>query len=211
VTLAKHCPTELAPWVGPLSSSVVTKGSTFQRSQYVLLCLAWLAQCGRCEQTCDAIAQDDDDKEDDEDDDDDDDDDQEESSPVLDAIHSCGVSADDLSGLSKKLPTQGLINLLAELFVARRLPTVAISSSPEAAEAELALLILLVRRLGECVRNNKDEDNEGEDERGAGEVAQVLLALTERIDQQQLRKHAHEWRAADSELRRFLPATAKLL
>jgi hypothetical protein len=195
VALAKNWPIELAPWVGTLSS-VVTKGSLHAGMPSVL-CLAWLAQCGRDE--AEPV--------------------HELDSRALDAIRSCRISVEDLDGL---LPTRGLINLLAELYVARR-PPITTSAAKAAEDTDLALLILLVRCLHERACNddsqrehaNAGDERDGEalQRQGQGEmkVTRVLLALSQRINQQLLCKHANEWSAAEGELQRYLPADSLLL
>jgi hypothetical protein len=195
VTLAKRWPAELAPWVGPLSSTVIEK--FFHGRQRQLQCFAWLAQCGSDDDDGEDLAQKID-------------------SRAFDAIQSRHPVETALSG--EGLPTRGLVNLLAELYVARQ-PHPTTATSIEAAEdTELALLITLVGRLHECAPHDASHDGEhdGAQQQARHEgrrrkMRQVLLALSDRFDQRLLSKHAHEWRAAEDALRRFLPADSRLL
>jgi hypothetical protein len=185
VTLVKHWPTTLEPWVGPLSS-IVLDFKILSGSLEALCSLAWLAQCGT---------------------DDDDDDDAACSAIDPRAIHALRVADGSFwqgpgydYPSKAELPTRGLINLRIDVALA------AAHSLSTTTTATLPLLLLVVHRLPAVAAA---ADGEGDKEKS--KVTEVLLALGEMVDHHELALHAHQWRAQESALRRRLPAESSLL
>jgi hypothetical protein len=130
---------------------------------------------------------------------------------------------------NEAVPTRGLVNLLAALFVEQRSPTAtATTMITYSDETVVSLLMLLVRSLEQQLTDGddeKDEDMRDEDEatmrqqrpqqqeQEESKARQVLLALGNRLISAQvvLGEHVEHWRRYEAVLRRYLPVDCDML
>jgi sensor c-di-GMP phosphodiesterase-like protein len=183
-----------------------------------LRCLALLAQCGQGDDDANQGARD--------------------IEPLaLDVIDltSC-INNNNQDQENEAVPTRGLVNLLAALFVEQRPPTATATATATTTtttritysdETVASLLILLVRGIEQQLTdgdNEEDEEMRDEDEvtmrqqrpqqeEEESKVRQVLLALGNRLISAQvvLGEHVEYWRRYEAVLRRFLPADCEML
>jgi hypothetical protein len=125
---------------------------------------------------------------------------------------------------NEAVPTRGLVNLLAALFVEQRPPTTTTTTTiAYSDETVVSLLILLARGL-EQLTDGDDDNIRYEDEATTrhqrpqqeeeeSKARQVLLALGNRLISAQvvLGEHVEHWRRYEAVLRHFLPADCELL
>jgi hypothetical protein len=125
---------------------------------------------------------------------------------------------------NEAVPTRGLVNLLAALFVEQRPPTATATTTTRITysdETVVSLLILLVRSLEQQLTDGDDMCDEDEattrqqrpQQQDASKARQVLLALGNRLISAQvvLGEHVGHWRRYEAVLRRYLPVDCEML